>query len=52
MMAKNSNADLHLIRDLLETGKVVPVVERTYGSSEVPDALRSIGEGHAERTRS
>jgi NADPH:quinone reductase-like Zn-dependent oxidoreductase len=32
---------------LLETGKVKPVVDRTYELSQVRDALRYLGEGHA-----
>lgn len=38
--------DMVYLRGLLESGKVKPVISRTYGLNEVPDALRSIGEGH------
>ncbi len=39
--------DLDLMRDLIEGGKVIPVVDRSYPLDEVPDALRYLGEGHA-----
>lgn len=32
---------------LLEAGKVAPVIDRSYGLSEVPEALRYLEEGHA-----
>lgn len=40
-------ADLDYMAALLESGEVVPVIERTYPLAEVPDALRYLGEGHA-----
>ena len=46
-LAKLNRDDLVVLRDLLETGKVTPVVDRRYELSEVPDALRYLGEGHA-----
>jgi|SRR5271157_175605 NADPH:quinone reductase-like Zn-dependent oxidoreductase len=38
---------LLLIKELLETGKVKPVIDRRYPLSEVPEAFRYIEEGHA-----
>jgi NADPH:quinone reductase-like Zn-dependent oxidoreductase len=38
---------LHII-ELFEAGKIVPVIDRRYPLSEVPDALRSLGEGRAK----
>ena len=38
--------DLILIKELIEAGKVVPVIDRTYQLSEVANALRHYGEGH------
>ncbi len=35
------------MRELLETGKVKPVVDRRFELSETADALRYLGEGHA-----
>ncbi len=40
--------DLHFLKELLEAGKVTPVIDRTYPLSEVPDALRYLEEGHAQ----
>ncbi|HVG00711.1 MAG TPA: zinc-binding dehydrogenase [Chloroflexia bacterium] len=31
--------------DLCEAGKIVPVIDRRYTLSEVPEALRDLGEG-------
>jgi NADPH:quinone reductase-like Zn-dependent oxidoreductase len=45
---KPNPKDMPLLKELLETGKVVPVIDRRYSLSEVPDALRYFGEGHAK----
>ncbi len=45
--AKQSQEDLNFLRDLLEAGKVVPVIDRRYPLSETAEALRYLGEGHA-----
>ena len=45
---KPNPKDLPLLKELLETGKVVPVIDKRYSLSEVPDALRYFGEGHAK----
>jgi NADPH:quinone reductase-like Zn-dependent oxidoreductase len=42
-----SGEDQAFIRELLEGGKVKPVIDRRYPLSEVPDALRYLAEGHA-----
>jgi NADPH:quinone reductase-like Zn-dependent oxidoreductase len=44
---KPNKKDLVLMKELLEAGKVVPVIDRRYPLSEVPEALRYLGEGHA-----
>ena len=46
-IAKPNQKDLVIIKELLEAGKVVPVIDRHYSLSEVPEALRYLGEGHA-----
>jgi NADPH:quinone reductase-like Zn-dependent oxidoreductase len=46
-MAKRSKEDLAILRDLMEAGKVTPVVDRRYRLSEVPEAIRYLEEGHA-----
>jgi NADPH:quinone reductase-like Zn-dependent oxidoreductase len=44
---KSSKDDLILLGTLTQTGKVSPVIERTYKLDEVPAALRYLNEGHA-----
>jgi NADPH:quinone reductase-like Zn-dependent oxidoreductase len=39
--------DWAVMKELLENGQVIPVIDRVYTLSEVPEALRSLGEGHA-----
>ena len=46
-IAKVRKEDLVFLQELLEAGKVAPVIDRRYELSEVPDALRYLGEGHA-----
>ena len=45
--AKANKKDLLFIRELLESGKVVPVIDRAYPLSEVPEAIRYLEGGHA-----
>jgi NADPH:quinone reductase-like Zn-dependent oxidoreductase len=40
--------DLVFMKELLEAGKVVPVIDRRYQLSVVPEAFRYFGEGHAK----
>jgi NADPH:quinone reductase-like Zn-dependent oxidoreductase len=46
-VAKITGEDLSLVRELIEAGKVRPVIERTYRLSEACDALAHLGRGHA-----
>ena len=39
--------DLKLLSDLIQTGKVTPVIDRTYKLSETAEAMRYFEEGHA-----
>ncbi len=48
MLAKHTKEDLVVLQDLLESGKVTPVIDRRYELSEAPAALRYQGEGHAQ----
>ncbi|MFC2073160.1 NAD(P)-dependent alcohol dehydrogenase [Chloroflexota bacterium] len=41
------NKDLAFMKELFEAGKVVPVIDKRYPLSEVPEALRYFGAGHA-----
>jgi NADPH-dependent curcumin reductase CurA len=38
---------LVVLKELVEAGKVVPVVDRTYGLSDVPEAIRYLMTGDA-----
>ena len=46
--AKINQKDLDFLKGLLEAGKIVPVIDRRYPLSEVPEALRYLEEGHAK----
>jgi len=35
------------MRELMEAGKVTPVIDRRYALSEVPEAIAYLEEGHA-----
>ncbi len=45
--AKINQNDLGILRELLEAGKITPVIDRCYPLSETREALRYLGEGHA-----
>ena len=47
LLMKSNTRDLLLVKELLEAGKVVPVIDRHYPLSEVPEAIRYLEEGHA-----
>jgi NADPH:quinone reductase-like Zn-dependent oxidoreductase len=40
--------DLVLLKDLLEAGKIVPVIDKRYPLSDVAEAVRYLEEGHAQ----
>jgi len=46
ILAYKPNKDLDFLIDLIEAGKVVPVIDRCYPLSEVGEAIRHLGEGH------
>ena len=46
-IAKAKGEDLVVLKDLIEGGKVTPVIDSTYPLSEVPEAIRHLEEGHA-----
>jgi NADPH:quinone reductase-like Zn-dependent oxidoreductase len=47
MLTKPNREDVGFMKELLETGKVTPVIDRRYPLSEVAEALRYLEEGHA-----
>src|SRR5437660_7242127 len=46
-IAKLTKDDLNVLRDLMQSGKVAPVIDRTYKMTETQAALRYLEEGHA-----
>ncbi|MCH8274508.1 MAG: NAD(P)-dependent alcohol dehydrogenase [Armatimonadetes bacterium] len=48
MLTKSNREDMGFLKELLETGKVTPVIDRRYPLSEVAEALRYLEEGHAQ----
>src|SRR5437667_12054896 len=46
-VAKLTKDDLNVLRDLMQSGKVAPVIDRTYKMSETQAAVRYLEEGHA-----
>ncbi len=46
-LAQQNNADLTVLRELIESAKVTPIVDRTYPLTEAADAMRYLEEGHA-----
>ncbi len=47
-MTKANKEDMAFVKELLGAGKVVPVIDRRYPLSEVPEAFRYLEEGHAQ----
>ena len=47
MVAEVNKEDLTLLADLMQAGKMTPVIDRTYTLSEVPEAIRYLEKGHA-----
>jgi len=48
LLAKPNKEDLAFVKELIEAGKVKPVIDRCYPLSEVPEAIRYLEEGHAK----
>jgi len=47
LAAKTKQEDLAYMKELIEAGSVKPVIDRCFPLSEVPEALRYYGKGHA-----
>ena len=45
LVAEGPNKGLAELKDMLEAGKLVPIIDRMYLLEEVPEALRYFGEG-------
>jgi NADPH:quinone reductase-like Zn-dependent oxidoreductase len=48
VMTKPDHKKLTFIKQLLEDGKVKPVIDRCYPLSEVAEAIRYLEAGHAQ----
>jgi NADPH:quinone reductase-like Zn-dependent oxidoreductase len=48
LLARANQKDLTFIKELLEAGKVKPVIDRCYPLSEVPEAIGYLEQGHAK----
>ena len=47
LVAKITREDLIVLTELVEAGKITPVIDRTYPLSETAAAMRYLEEGHA-----
>jgi NADPH:quinone reductase-like Zn-dependent oxidoreductase len=46
-LARPNEADLRLLTEFVEAGKLTPVVDRTYPLDQAADAVRHLAEGHS-----
>jgi NADPH:quinone reductase-like Zn-dependent oxidoreductase len=42
------HADLQALTDLIESGQVRPVIDRTYPLSQAPEAIQYVRDGHCQ----
>jgi NADPH:quinone reductase-like Zn-dependent oxidoreductase len=47
-IATPNSEDLVVLKEMIEAGKITPVIDRTYPLSETPEAFRYLDEGHAQ----
>ncbi len=47
-VSPENHEDMMALKELIEAGKVTPVIDRTYPLSEAPDAIGYVGGGHAK----
>jgi NADPH:quinone reductase-like Zn-dependent oxidoreductase len=45
-LARPKAADLVVLKDLIEAGKITPLIGSRYPLSDVPEAIRELGTGH------
>jgi len=47
MLAEPNQKDLNLVAEMMESGKVKPVIDRTYPLSQIREAMAYLEQGHA-----
>jgi NADPH:quinone reductase-like Zn-dependent oxidoreductase len=47
LTSRETTKDLVALTELIEAGKVTPIIEKSYPLSEAPEAIRHLAEGHA-----
>ena len=47
-VASENHEDMLVLKELIESGRVTPVIDRAYPLSEVPEAIRYLERGHAK----
>jgi len=47
MMADSNSKDLTFLAEMVESGKLKPIIDRTYKLADTPEAIRYLEEGHA-----
>ena len=47
-ITRANKEDLVVLKDLIEAGKVTPVIDRSYGLIDVPEAIWYLEQGHAQ----
>jgi NADPH:quinone reductase-like Zn-dependent oxidoreductase len=45
-LSSENHEDMSVLAELVESGKLTPVIDRTYPLAEVPEAMRYLEEGH------
>ncbi|MFD1739633.1 NAD(P)-dependent alcohol dehydrogenase [Bacillus salitolerans] len=48
LLQRANRKDLHDISDLLDSGKIKPIIDRRYKLSDIKEAFNYFGEGHAQ----
>lgn len=48
LMVPQNRKDLIAITEIIEAGKIHPVIDRTYSFNEIPEAMRYVSDGHAK----
>jgi NADPH:quinone reductase-like Zn-dependent oxidoreductase len=46
-MAESNKTDLNFLSELIQSGKVKPVIDKTYKLAELPAAIAYLEQGHA-----